>query len=307
MDLLNIKNKIVGAIGRGGLVLQKHSPEILLGVGIVGVVASTVLACKATLKLDAVLTEANDQIDRVKKAKEIISEETYSQEDFNRDLVVVHTKKVVSVARLYAPAAILGLFSIGALVGSNRILNNRNVAIVAAYKLLQEGYSEYRKRIAEEFGEDREKEIYYGMKREVVEETVTDENGKKKKVKKTVLNPGQNLPSEYARWFDESSREWRGEHTYNLFFLKAQQNYLNDMLNIRGHVFLNEVYDCLGMPRSKAGAVVGWIREGKDSGDGYIDFGIWDENSEVSREFVNGYGRAILLDFNVDGLIWELI
>ena len=90
----------------------------------------------------------------------------------------------------------------------------------------------------------------------------------------------------------------------NLFFLKAQQTNANVQLTVRGHVFLNEVYDMLGLPRTAAGAIVGWVR---GNGDDVIDFGIWD-NNDINSDFVNGYNRSkILLDFNVDGVIYDII
>jgi hypothetical protein len=134
----------------------------------------------------------------------------------------------------------------------------------------------------------------------------TDENGKKIKSKKTIEVTDPNGVSQYARFFDESCVQWSKTPEYNLTFLNCQQNYANDLLHSRGHVFLNEVYDMLGIPRSQAGAVVGWVL-GKDNDVGYIDFGIYDGNRMRARDFVNGYERSILLDFNVDGVIYDLI
>ena len=90
-----------------------------------------------------------------------------------------------------------------------------------------------------------------------------------------------------------------------MLFLRTQQNYANDLLKARGHLFLNEVYSMLGIPHTSAGAIVWWtIGAG---GDNYVDFGIFTRDSQVVREFVNGYERSILLDFNVDGVIWDMI
>jgi hypothetical protein len=113
-----------------------------------------------------------------------------------------------------------------------------------------------------------------------------------------------NEPSGYARFFDESSVQWRSDYTHNTFFLKTQQNYANDLLKIQGHVFLNEVYDLLGLPRSSAGALVGWVYEGDDIGDNYIDFGIF---APENVDALNGYVPRFLLDFNVDGVIYDAI
>ena len=91
-------------------------------------------------------------------------------------------------------------------------------------------------------------------------------------------------------------------------FLRHTQDYFNDLLRSRGSVVLNEVYDYLGIPRTKAGAVVGWIYDEKNpKGDNYIDFGIYNIHDRAARDFVNGYERSIWLDFNVDGYILDLM
>lgn len=111
--------------------------------------------------------------------------------------------------------------------------------------------------------------------------------------------------SQYARFFDEGSPAWSKDSEYNLMFLKQQQQYANDLLKKRGHIFLNEIYDMLGIPRTKAGAVVGWVYdENNPIGDNYVSFGITDERN---ANFVNGYEKSVLLDFNVDGNIWDKI
>ena len=107
--------------------------------------------------------------------------------------------------------------------------------------------------------------------------------------------------SDYARFFDESSALWTKDSNHNLVFLRVQQTYVNDLLRRRGYVFLNEVYDMLGIPRTKAGQVVGWLYdEGSTMSDNYIDFGIY---SDRNKDFVNGLKNTALLDFNVDGCI----
>jgi hypothetical protein len=68
-------------------------------------------------------------------------------------------------------------------------------------------------------------------------------------------------------------------------------------------VFLNEVYEGLGMERCQMGQHVGWLKAGRSRGDGFIDFGIYDIFDESKRAFVNGFEPVALLDFNVDGPI----
>ena len=111
--------------------------------------------------------------------------------------------------------------------------------------------------------------------------------------------------SDYARWFDDSCCGWTKDPEYNLTFLKCQERYANDMLRAKGFLFLNEVYDMLGMPKTKAGQVVGWIyNEENPIGDNRVEFGL---NLERNADFINGLTNMVLLDFNVDGNILEFI
>jgi hypothetical protein len=204
------------------------------------------------------------------------------------------------VVRLYTPAIVVGGLSIAALTRSHVILNRRNVALTAAYSALDRGFREYRARVVEKYGEEDDRNFRYGTR----EVEVVDE--KTKKVK-TVTRVGAHEPSIYARFFDSYSTSWGKDPEYNLYFLKAQQNYANNLLHSRGHVFLNEAYDMLGIPRSKAGSVVGWLLSRNGETDNYIIFGIFDGKTGEARDFVNGLEGAILLDFNVDGVIYDKI
>ena len=292
-----LKNSGIKVAGRGMLLVKKHSPEILTTVGIVGVVASAVMASKATLKLEPVVEKIKNGKDEAKSFLEDEMFPEYDKDRHNKEVARVYVKGAVDLSKLYGPSITLGLSSIACIIGAHGIMRKRNVALAAAYKAVETSFSEYRKRVIAELGEEKEEDVYIG--RQQVE--IVDENGKKKKV--TKVDP--NGISAYARFFDEYSDNWSKTPEYNLLFLKAQQNYANDLLHARGHVFLNEVYDMIGIPRSQAGQVVGWVIS-KD-GDNFIDFGVYDFDNTGSHLFVNGHERSILLDFNVDGVIYDLI
>lgn len=305
-------NKVTRKMYRLGFKAQKHSPEILMGAGIVGVVTSAVMACKATLKLDDVLAESKETVDKIHEVSEnpdmIAEGKEYTEDDMKKDLTIVYTKAGLKVAKLYAPSIVVGGLSIAAIVSGHRILRKRNIALAAAYTAVDKGFKEYRGRVIDKFGEELDKELKYGIKAKEVEETVVDEKGKEKKVKKTVETVGQSLGSPYAKFFDESCRGWTKDPEYNLMVVRDVQDYANRLLKMKGHLFLNEVYDLLGIQRTTAGQVVGWIYDEKNPiGDNYIDFGIYDVHDEAKRKFVNGYERTILLDFNVDGEILNMI
>jgi Family of unknown function (DUF6353) len=210
------------------------------------------------------------------------------------DIIVTWHKSALEIGRLYAPAVVLGSLSVGALTGSHVTLSHRNAGVTAAYAAVSKAYDEYRDRVKTAIGPEKERDIYHA----VSVQTIVDDNGKKHQL--TVADPNRWSP--YARFFDAASPRWVKNAEINRVFLQAQQNYANDLLRSRGHVFLNEVYDMLGLDHSQAGAVVGWVIG--HGGDNYIDFGMFEASN---ADFLAGWERNILLDFNVDGVILNLI
>ena len=299
---------------KAGFILKKHSPEILAAVGVVGVVASTVMACKATMKAGEILEEAKRDLDTIHERDERFGEESadktvvkYPEDVKKKDIAIVYAQTGFKFVKLYGPSVALGVASIGCLIASNQILRKRNIALAAAYATVDKGFKEYRGRVVERFGKDMDRELRYDIKAKQIQETVVDENGNETVVEKTV-NVATVGHSEYAKFFDECSSAWTKDAEANLIFLRQTQNYLNDMLQTRGHVFLNEVYDALGIQRTQVGQTVGWVYDPKNPDcANYIDFGIYDLYDEAKRLFVNGYERSILLDFNVDGVVWDLM
>ena len=300
--LMNVYNGVKGKV-------EKHSPEILMGVGVVGVVATTVTACRATMKLNDILDECSETRDKIKSVQENPAyDDRYSDEDAQKDLTINYVQTGVKIAKLYAPSVALGVLSVGCLVGSHSVMQKRNAALSAAYLTVDKSFKEYKQRVIDRVGEEVEKEIRYGIKAEEVVETVTDEDGNETTVTETVKMMDPNLYSDYARFFDEASPYWQKDPEYNLVFLKAQQQYANDLLRAKGRLFLNDVYDMLGIEKTKAGQIVGWVYDPENpNGDNFVDFGIYDMSKERVRAFVNGYEATILLDFNVDGNIWDLM
>lgn len=308
MTKVEIVNNVTRTFHKVGFQLKKHSPEILIAAGVIGTVTSAVMACKATTKLGDILEKTKQDVETIHEAAEHpekLSAE-YTVEDSKKDLAIVYTQTAVNIIKLYAPAVALGALSLTAICTSNHILRQRNIALAAAYATVDKSFKEYRGRVVERFGEALDKELKYDIKAKEIEEVTVDENGNEQTVKKTVGVVDPNQYSEYARFFDETCVGWCKDAEMNLLFLKQQQNHANDILKSRGYLFLNEAYDMIGVPRTKAGQIVGWIYdETCPIGDNFVDFGIYDIYSEKARDFVNGYERSILLDFNVDGNILD--
>ena len=308
MNTTAITTTITRNFNKFGFKVKKYSPEILVVTGIVGVVTSAVMACRATIKANEVLKQAHDTIDKIHECandEEVKELGRYTEQDKKADLTAVYVQTGVQLIRAYAPAVILGSLSITSIVASNNILRKRNVALAAAYATIDRTFKDYRKRVIDRFGEAVDRELKYGIRKEKIEKTVVDEEtGKEKKVKETVEVTDYDGRSQYAKFFDEYSECWEKNAERNLAFLLAQQNYANDKLHAKGYLFLNDVYEMLGLAPTQAGQCVGWIYDPenpKHKGNNYVDFGIHNIHRKENRKFVNGYERSVLLDFNVDG------
>lgn len=299
---------IPDAIGRKfaqqGFLASQNSPQILFGAGVVGMMGSTLLACRATLKLEDVLDSIEADKHQALQVKTLVAagegpkNTTYTENEYRKDLAVISVRGVGNIVKLYAPSVILGAASIAALSKSHNLLQERNLALTAAYMAVDRAFTQYRERVVDRYGEDADRDLRYESE-EI--DIIDDETGKVVSTTRVINGPG----SAYARFYDEvSSLNWSPDPDINLLFLRSQQNWCNDRLRSRGHMFLNEVYDELGLSHTKAGSVVGW-RWNVGSGDDYIDFGIWDGSQETVNDFFNGREGSILLDFNVDGVIYD--
>lgn len=321
---MKISNKVTRAFHTAALRLRVHSPEILVVTGVVGTVVGTVMACKATMKLDDILSEAVENVERVKKAeigtfpKASDPSETvnYTEDDRKKDLTIAYVQAGVKVAKLYTPAAVVMTASVASILTGHNLLRKRNLALAAAYATVDNSYRLYREGVIDKFGEAVDRDIRHGVKPVEITDTVTDEKtGEPKEVKRTVdavdvfegISGGHHL-SEYAKLFEAGCKGWKKDMDYNELFLKAQQQYANDLLISRGHLFLNEVYDMLGFEATKAGQIVGWTYDPKKpSGDNFVDFGIREVCDTHGLEFEENWEPAFLLDFNVDGNILDRI
>jgi hypothetical protein len=302
MNIKDITQLGTQALGRSGLVLQHHSPKILTYAGIAGIIGAGVLTVRATLKLEETTSKVENRISTVKDLKAMADENNDDSYDkqYVKDLTAAYTRSAIDYARLYGPAVLLTGASIAAILGGHNILEKRNVALVAAYKAVDTAFTDYRKRVIDELGVEKEEEIRMNV---VATTESTDLEGNKVVLKH--VKPGE--PSMYARWFDETtSASWSAAPWYNLGWLRTQQAFANDRLRARGYLFLNEVYASLGLTATSAGAIVGWVLS--EDGDNVVDFGIYNGDTEAKRMFVNGDNEVnILLDFNVDGPIWEYV
>lgn len=324
MKTTELTGKASRAFHRFGLKLKKHSPEILIAVGVAGTVASTVMACKATTKLNDILEDAKKDVAHIRESKEngyvkvvvpnengegsIVKHVDYSEEDGNKDLTITYVQTSMKVAKLYAPAVITGVLSLTCIISSNNILRKRNAALVTAYAALDKTFKGYRKRVSERFGDAVEYEIRHDIKAREVTVKEADENGEEQEITKIVESMNPELNDQFTKFFDDGQAGWDKDPEVTLCFLRKQQAYANDLLRLRGHLTLNEVYDMLDIPRTKEGYIVGWVYDEENPvGDNYVDFGLYDGTNLRTNMFVNGTEKTVKLTFNVDGVIYDLI
>lgn len=302
----NLKN----IAGRTGLQFQKHSPEILMGIGAASFISAIISACKATTRAEDVLELHRYRMDNAKLAAKLIEDDIANGDtpavdfELKREKVIIYAHTALGFSRLYAPAIASGALSLACFFKAYNIINTRYLGAVAAYNTVSSAFNDYRARVRKELGEESDRHFRYGTEYSQIEHIETDENGKKKKTTEAVENIDSNNISEYAKFFDQSCPEWDPNPLFNLKWLKANETAANDILNARGHIFLNEVYDMIGLPHTSEGAVVGWV---KGNGDDFVDFGLYNPDNASARRFINGDEAVVLLDFNVDGIIFDKI
>lgn len=285
----------------------EHSPELLLGGGIIAMVAGAVVACERTTKADEVLSETREQLDRVHEATERSEELQYTESDRKKDLVLVYTKTAIGMAKLYAPAVALEVLGIIMVLGSYGIMRRRNIALSAAYAALDKGFQEYRKRVKAKYGEGEDFYFRTGLQPKAVDVVTTDENGNEVRETKEelVADEAGSKNGLYTRWFDEMNPMYTNDAFHNKSFLLSIQNECQRQLDTYGFVTLNDAASQLGFKGVPNGLFPdgqwrGWVKTGECGGSGKIDFGIFDGFRMTSRDFVNGSEKRCLLSFNID-------
>lgn len=312
-----MKTELISTLSRSfhkvGFKFKKHSPEILAVTGVVGIVTSAVMACKATIKVNDIVNEAKETVDKIHesvgKGLHTSDGEEYTEEVAKKDLTIVYAQTGLKFVKLYGPSVALGIASIACLLGSNHILRKRNLALAAALTNVATSFKEYRGRLVDRFGKDVDRELRFGIKAKEIEETVVDKDGNETTVTKTVEVVDPNTAhSLYSIVFCEGNNGWTRNAELNKVFLIQQQNYANDKLRMNGVLTLNEVYEMVGAPRTAYGQIAGWVwTEDGTIGDNFVDFGIFDVNNEKACDFINGREKSVILDFNCIGNILDYI
>lgn len=321
MNFAHLKESAIRTFNKAKFKFDNHKPEIMIVSGVVMLIGGTVAAVYSTTKLPKVLSDARERLDVVHERMEdtkVANEQgievvrelkgdiaVYPEKDNQRALTKVYAVTCLELAKLYVPTIVCTTLGTGLVIGGMNEQKQRNLALAVAYTAEHNAFKKYRDGIVERYGKEIDDELRLGVKEETVVEDVVDENGEVHKVEKKmkVASEDPTLPSPYAKYFDECSEAYENDHEINLYFLRAQEATANNMLHANGFVTLNEVYKLCGLPLTRSGYEIGWLDE-KDPNKPikHISFGIYD-GRKSSRQFVSGYEKFILLDFNVDGYI----
>ena len=299
--------KIFNRIGFG---IKRRKPEIFMVAGFASSIAATVLWIKQTPKALAINEEREQQletIDKVAADPEAAKKVGYTniEKDAAKDRKLVNIHAGIKLAKNYILPAGLQAFSFFCFAKSYKTLKGWNLGLAAAVAGISKEFKDYRGRLIERFDEKLDRELMYDIRKEEIEETVVDENGKEKTKKETV-DVVHASPSAYTRFFDATSKHWNKDPELNKIFLLGRQKHWNRVLIERGFVFLNEILKDLDLEQSQAGQVLGWRYDLEHpTGDNFIDFGIFDSDSESARRFVNGLENVALLEFNFDGYLLD--
>lgn len=312
MGLLSIVKsvKVPAPVLKLAIGAKKHAPEILVITGAVTLVGSAVVACKQTLKAHDILEKANSDLEDVEKALAENEPDIYNETDARDDRRKVYLKTGWQLIKCYGPSIVGGAIGLGMIFGGHNLLRVRNAALTVVYTNLLKSYQAYRERIVKEFDGNTDRVIASGG--EFTNFEVTDDETGETKTVTTMIMDDETRISPYARIFEATNNNWSDNPSANLFWLQSQEKFANQKLRADGFLFLNDVYQSLGFPRTSDGQVVGWVYNPDDAnheGDNYVDFGIYDllHNGDKKVEFINGYEPCIWLDFNVDGVVYDLI
>lgn len=317
--MLKLGKSVTCMLARPTLKMKKYSPEILVGVGLVGVVAAAVMAVKKTAgdEFESVICDHRSTLAKIEEARMIADKnptkivdgeevETYSLASQRNDTIQNYRRTTIGMVKIYWPSVTLMTMSIVAILSGFRIIRKRNMALVAAYNIVDQAFKGYRERVRNELGEEMDTHFMHDTEMKVGTKTIKNEDGTTTKIKETEQILKGNVVSMYGRLYDENSSQFEKDPRFNWLYLKKKRDYFNDLLHSRGHVFLNEVYEELGFDHTSYGAVVGWVaKKNGGEGDNYISFGPWCE--KLSDVEAAGYNESIPLDFNVDGVVYDMI
>ena len=262
-------NSLKSGCHRLGLRLRRRVPSILVAVGIGGMVVSAIMACVATTRIG----EVTEEIAAVHTG-------AATEQNAKERPTAVYRRATICFAKLYGPSISLGVLSALCILASHHLLTRRGVALAAAYATVDKSFRDYRRRVVERYGEDVDRSLRYGLPSEDTEGPIACDG--------------------FMCRFDASSVYWEDDDAENLRFIRERQRVANNMLRSKGYLFLNDVYQMLGVKKTAAGQSVGWLYDGAFHGNSTVVITVLEAGGEIQNGAVRP-GHTMLLDFNVEG------
>lgn len=257
--------KFIQGLNKVAKGFSKNSPLILTVTGVIGIGATAVLAYKSRSRVEAIIEEVEETRKDEERINELIdlqdrlTDEEETELSYLQENYVPVSKAVVirDLAGAVALPVVTGVASLACVTLSWYIMNNRLLTVSGALATATAEHVYYKRKVADRFGEEVERELSTPVHK--VEAEYTDEKGKKKTGE---VNVKDTLESLEGRWFDESMEYTSDDFSYNKAFVESVAEKLGVQFMNRGFLTLNQVYDALGFPRSRAGALMGWSGAG---------------------------------------------
>lgn len=216
------KKSISNFVKTVGDKLSEHSPEILTGIGITGLLSTTVLAVKATPKALRLIDEKKEEMDTDE---------------------LTNTEVVKTCWKCYIPAAVTASVSVACLIGANSVNSKRNAVLATAYKLSESAFSEYKEKVIETIGEKKEEEVRDKIAKGRIEQNPVKNN------EVIITGKGDVLCYDIV-----SGRYFKSD----VDKIRKAENALNKKLMNDMYCSLNEFYDLIGLPFTQMGFELGW-------------------------------------------------
>lgn len=285
-----------------GFVLRQASPEILLGSGIVLSIAAIITACSKMKQTEAVQEELQEGLEYIEET-EVPGTKEYLSAKFK-----VSGKAILRYLAIFWLPILLWLLSMGSFWYSHGIMVKRNADLASFAVITMQELDKYRERVRDKIGAEAENDLFYNLSKRPSGETITitDENGKEKKVKlqEKVLNESPDGP--FDRIFDRTNPLYTNNPSTNIFYINSILNNFRDLIKNRatktsdGWVTINEVYEALNFDPVEAGFDFGWTysRANDAPCTPDIDFGICDCSDMIVKDHIAGKEMVIPLHFN---------
>lgn len=294
--------KLMFKAQKAGFKIQQKSPEIFLGLGIASMAGALAVTVVATVKAHDILDDHKEHLVNINEAADDADNTTYDANDLAHDTKLAYARLAKKLVLAYGPAVMLAGTSMFCFCKGQSILKARNAALSTALAGVTDQFRRYREKVIDKYGAEVDEEMRYA----VANETVKGEDGKKHTVRTMSSEVAGYGP--YARVFDDTNTNWQGSVAYVKQWLEGCEAHCNAILNGRGVLYLNEVYDMLGFDRTPVGQTHGWVYDPRrDVDTNWVDFGMKDFAKPNSKAWQLGETDVIILDFNVDGYILDKV